>query len=516
MKNIKINIFNIHQYILLFLIVKIQSIPFFKTIPAINNKYYIITPDKIIFLNNNKGNYDTKLNLTNNQIISNEDEYEKESYGKFNQAPTNHSHLLIIKDYIYAITDEGNLYCSYEISEINGGISNVIPIQFLELDNYFVIAMVNSNNKLLLYLYQNNLNSGCTTSKLLSFEYEIDISSKSVSCHYKTNIICFYENNSNELVSSIFNINITNRKIEYSTSYSIHNGGAEIIKYIFSSNLNKYLVCYINSDNNCGCIPYDLYKNEWGNSTYYLKKCINKLYSINLQYFDSLNFYILSCFQTEKQFGFIKLNDNFEKMTDEENNNYYINKSLIEDCSSFSLGSLFNDTGNSNDPVKIFGICNSEIKKYEIEKIPIIPTTILVTTINKVPTTIPTTILETTINKISTTIPTTISETTINKISTTILTTILETTINKVPTTVPTMFLTTTINKIFTTIPTTILETTINKISTTIQTTFLSTIVNKMSTTIPTTINKIPSKLPTTFFTTIKKKYQQLQFKLIN
>lgn len=82
MKDIKINIFNIHQYIFLFLIIKIQSIPFFKTIPAINNKYYIITPDKIIFLNNNKGNYDTKLNLTNNQIISNEDEYEKVSYGK--------------------------------------------------------------------------------------------------------------------------------------------------------------------------------------------------------------------------------------------------------------------------------------------------------------------------------------------------------------------------------------------------------------------------------------------------
>lgn len=77
MKNIKINIFNIHQYIskslniyiLLFLIVKIETFAFFKTIPAINNKYYIITPDKIIFLNNNSGNFNTKVELTNNQII---------------------------------------------------------------------------------------------------------------------------------------------------------------------------------------------------------------------------------------------------------------------------------------------------------------------------------------------------------------------------------------------------------------------------------------------------------------
>ena len=186
MKNIKINIFNIHQYIskpiniyiLLFIIVKIQTIAFFKTIPTINNKYYIITPDKIIFLNNDKGNYDTKYNLTDNQIIKSEDEYEKVSYGKFNQAPINQSHLLIIKDYIYAISDEGNLYCGKEINEINGGLSNIIPIQFLEAVSYFVIAMINSNNKLFLYLYENNLNSGCTTQNLFSKEFEIYISSK--------------------------------------------------------------------------------------------------------------------------------------------------------------------------------------------------------------------------------------------------------------------------------------------------------------------------------------------------
>jgi hypothetical protein len=493
MKNIKINIFNIHQsiskamniYILLFLIVKIQTIAFFKTIPAINNKYYIITPDKIIFLNNNSGNYGSKANLTNNQIIQSEDEYEKVSYGKFNEAPISQAHLLIIKDYVYAITDEGNLYCTSELSEINGGLSNVIPIQFLEFDSYFAIAMINSNNKLILYLYQNNLYSGCKTNKLLSQEFDIYINSKSISCHYKTNLICFYENYSNELVSSIFVVDITNNKIEYSTSYTKYNGGADIIKLIYSSNLNKYFVCYINSDNKLGCIIYDLYKNEWGEPINYLEKCINKLYSINLQYFDSLNFYIISCFQTEKKFGFIKLNDNFEILEDEENNNYCISDSLIEGCSSFSLGTLFNETSNANGPVKIFGICDSIIKKYEIEKVPIIQTTILATTIIKVPTTIPNTILATTIIKVPPTIPTTILATTIIKVPTTIPTTNLQTTINKFHTTIPTTNLQTTINKVPTTFPN-ILSTTIKKINPTIKiyTTILISDQHKTSTTL--------------------------------
>ena len=58
-------------------------------------------------------------------------------------------------------------------------------------------------------------------------------------------------------------------------------------------------------------------------------------------------------------------------------------------------------------------------KKYEIEKVPIIQTTILATTIIKVLTTIPTTNLQTTINKVPTTFPNILS-TTIKKINPTI------------------------------------------------------------------------------------------------
>ena len=513
-KRIKLNIIQyisnfVNIFILLILLIKVRTFPFFKTIPTLRNRYYIITPTKIIFLNNDYNNYDTKVEFIKEQMIDSEEDYEKISYGRFNNLTLDDPHLLIIKDYVYALSDSGNIYCNVLLNEINGGFSSIIPLKILNRKNYFIIGMINTNNQLLFYLNQNAGVGDCSYSNLFSKEYDIYIDSKSMSCHYNIYIICFY-NYSNELFSSIFNVNITDFndiKIEYSSSYKIYNGGAKVIKSIFSSNLNKFFVCYINEVNNCYCLIYDKNTNNWGNPTNYLNNCINKQYSLNLQYFDSLNYYILSCFQTEKQFSFIKLNNNFEIIDEEENKNYNVSESLIEGCTNFSLGSLVNDTGNANDNVKVFGICNSVIKKYEIQKAPIIPTiipTTKLTTISKqILTTIPTTTLTTIINKISTTVPTTTLTTIINKIPTT-----NPTTINKIPTTIPTTTFTTIINKRPTTIPTTTFTTIINKNPTTIPTTTFTTIINKNPTTIPTTtfttiINNIPTTIPATTFTTI-------------
>jgi len=454
-KSIFLNIF-----ILLFLTIKIKAFSFFKTIPTLNNRYYIIAPNNLIFLNNYSNNYDIKVELINDQIIESEDEYEKISYGRF--IGETKAHLLIIKNYIYAISDDGNAFCNHIIDEINGKISSVIPIQVVDLQSYFIIGMINSNYKLFLYLYENRVDGDCSASYTFSKEYDIYINSKSISCHYYTNLICFYVNFSNELISSIFNVDISaTNKIEFTSSYPKENVGAEIVKSIYSSNLNKFFVCYINDENNCNCLIYDKSANVWGNPTNYLKNCINKQYSLNIQYFDSLNYYILSCFQTEKQFSFIKLDNNFEIIDDEENRDYYVDESLIGDCSTFSLGSLVNDTNNTNDNLKIFGICNSEIKKYEIQKDPLIPTTIqttiLTTIINNIHTTIPTTILTTIINKIIPTIPTIIQTTINNKIPTIeILTTPLISNQNKTLTTsIKTTKLTINNNAIFTTFSTT-------------------------------------------------------------
>jgi len=524
-KNLKTNRLNIHQnisnvlniFILLILFIKINSFSFFKTIPTLNNRYYIITPYKLIFLNNYHNNYDTKVTFIDNQLIESEEDYEKISYGRFNNITIDQPNLLMIKNYVYALSDSGNVYCNKLIDEINGGYSSITPIKIIELKNYFIIGMINSNNKLLLYVNQNAGVGDCSYKNLFSKEYDIYIDSKSMSCHYDIYLICFY-NYSNELYSSIFNVDITdinNTKVEYSSSNKKYIGGTKVIKSIFSSNLNKFFVCYINEANNCNCLLYDKNTNEWGNPTNYLKNCINKLYSLNIQYFDSLNYYIISCFQTEKQFSFIKLNNNLEIIDEEENRNYNVSESLYKDCSDFSIGSLVNDTNNATDNLKVFGICDSEIKKYEIQKAPAFPTTIpttsLTTILNKAPTTIPTTILTTILNKAPTTIPTTSLTTILNKTPTTIPTTILTTILNKTPTTIPTTSLTTILNKTPTTIPTTILTTILNKTPTSIPTTTLKTIFKKNPTTIPTIslttiFNRIQTTIPTTTLTTILNK----------
>ena len=72
-KNAKENRLNMFQFnsiflnifILLLLTIKIKTFSFFKTIPLLNNKYFIITPDNLIFFNNNYNTNDIKVYFNN-------------------------------------------------------------------------------------------------------------------------------------------------------------------------------------------------------------------------------------------------------------------------------------------------------------------------------------------------------------------------------------------------------------------------------------------------------------------
>ena len=360
-----------------------QSFSFLKTFPAINNRYYMVSSESLIFFNNYNNNYDIKHSFSEAQKIITEAEKEMISYGRFNEdSPSN---LLIIKNYIYAISDIGNLYAICKIYEIDGILSYIIPIKCIDIFCYYSIAVKSSNNKLLLYYYINDLGVTCDVNidvtNAFSEEYNLIIVSDNLSCHYQNNIICFYENNLNELIASIFNVDLTNHIIEYDSSYSKEIDGVKIIKSIISPDSTKFYVCYINNENLANCLIYNINTNQWSDKINFLNNCLPKLYSFNLQYFDSLNYYILSCYQSSTEFSFIKLNDNFEIINDDINGNYYLNETLIRDCSEYSLASLVNDT--ENNIIKIFGICETDINKYGIQKIIIpdnIPTEIPINT----------------------------------------------------------------------------------------------------------------------------------------
>ena len=418
----RINI--IHILIIFMKAIKSYSFSFFKTIPTLNNRYYMITPTNLVFYNNIESRPDPKHTFLDDEIITSEEDLEKIYYGRFTEIST--AYLLIVKDYIYAISDGGDCFCNRKLDEINGRLSSVIPLKIIFPKNYYIIAIINSNNRLDLYFYENNLNSGCYSELIFSKEYNFSITSNNLNCYFYETLICFYENSSNELVTSIFNVDINNRNIEYTSSYPKSNGGAKIIKSIISSDLRKFLVCYIKEENNCDCLIYDISSNLWSNDPInYLNNCLVKIISFNIQYFDILNYYILSCFQSEKEFGFVKLDEYFE-IYDGENANYYLSSSLVENCIDLSLASLVNET--DRNIIKIFGICDNIITKYEIQMVQKNPITILST----IPRFIPTTILTTIPRLIPTTIITTVQKlvpttiiTTVQKIaSTTILTTV--------------------------------------------------------------------------------------------
>ena len=270
------------------------------------------------------------------------------------------------------------------------------------------MGIKNQNNNLILYFYINNAAKTCTDEVTNTFYKEftnIVINSDNFSCHYKDVVFCFYENNSNDLVVSLFNVDITNQNIEYSSSYSKHIEGSKLIKSIISYDNTIFYVCYIDNEKSNNCLIFYINTNEWSEPINNLNNCLINSYSFTLQYFDSLNYYILSCLQSQSEFSFLKLNNNFETIDDNTKGFYYISESLINSCTQYSLASLVNDT--DYNIIKMFGICDTTVNKYEIQKY-ISPTTI----ITNIPTTIitntPTTIITNTPTTIITNTPTTI------------------------------------------------------------------------------------------------------------
>ena len=349
--------------------IKIKSLPYFQTLPAIDNRYYIIFSKGIMFLNNYYNNFDWKLEFADDQIIANEEESEKIYLKNFDDDVE--IGLLIVKDYVYGLLLRGTIFCSKKIEEINGFLSVIVPIKNVGTKSYYVIGLKNSNNKLSLYLYENDSNiygsSTCNTELINSLEFN-SVSSYNINCHYGTSLICFYENDSNQIVASYFNLDINDRTLESSYSYSKGIEGAKILKSIMSPDGTKYYVCYIKYDNNTDCLIFDINENKWSNPINYLNYCIPKLSSLNIKFFDSLDYILLSCFRTNTKIQIIKLNNDFEIMDDEQNGLFYVDESLFQECEEFSLASLVNDT--DQNIIKIFGNCNYTAIKYEIIKIP--------------------------------------------------------------------------------------------------------------------------------------------------
>ena len=236
MKNLYYSNFSKNITIIFFLIlIKIESLPYLQTLPTIDNRYYIVFSRGIVFMNNFSNNFDWKHEFNDDQIITSEEDFEKIYLKNFNNKIE--YGILIVKDYIYDLSLRGNIFCTKKLEEINGFLSGVVTIEWQEATkkSYYVIVLKNANNKLALYLYENDSFNTLPTCKTQLFDFKEfnGVSSDNINCHYGTSFICFYEDNSNKIVANYFNIDLVNKKIENSSSYSKDNGGA---KFIFKIN----------------------------------------------------------------------------------------------------------------------------------------------------------------------------------------------------------------------------------------------------------------------------------------
>ena len=77
-----------------------------------------------------------------------------------------------------------------------------------------------------------------------------------------------------------------------------------------------------------------------------MNDCEPNYSSLNLEYFDTLNEFLLYCQQSSNQYSVIKLNSNYEIIDDEENGIYQIYEEQFENCSEYSISSLFLDGNN--------------------------------------------------------------------------------------------------------------------------------------------------------------------------
>ena len=428
---------------LLFLIgtkfqVHAQTAQIFRVIYYYEKIYYIITKEYIAFYDKEKDNINTVHFFNSSLIITTEEELGMISLGRFkyNSEPQN---LLIIKNYIYSLSND-IFNCKKMINGIEGYSSQVIPFK-CNTDSlcYYIIGFINSNKILNLDLYETSLSS-CEPNNKVSSLNIINIGSNNINCQimksnsYDEILTCFYRNsNSKDILASSFSIDMTSKNFQSITSLnkSKETNGAKIIKSVLSEDETKSYVCFINDDDNCDCLIYNINTNEWSNFNTYLNSCLSKLSTLFFDYYDITNEFFLYCFETTSEINLIKLNKNFETISIDDNNIY----EGIKNCSDYIYSSLIYDSTK----IMIFYLCDKIFKAYEIGEYQYdIPTTKITTIKNTIITSIPTTLINTIKTTIIETIPVTKIQTTeLKTIQSNILTTnIISTIIQKMnPTT---------------------------------------------------------------------------------
>ena len=145
--------------------------------------------------------------------------------------------------------------------------------------------------------------------------------------------------------------------------YEFVDSKVKVIKYILSPNETQALVCYVNQSNVGECLIYSLGTKNWNLDTYsYLDGCSFEKSSLNIEYFNSTNEYILYCFQSNTRITLVKLNSGFAK---KEEPRVFDLSEQTESCSDLYISSLVLNTYDYNN-YNVFVNCDGVIKTIEL------------------------------------------------------------------------------------------------------------------------------------------------------
>ena len=191
------NIFYLRFFLLFNFIIKkykSQHPAYFKILYITDNKYYYINTNKIYFYSLSTPN---KIwDFTSKQAVNTEEDAEKINLGIYKNN-NDIEDLIVVKNYVYAVK-ELTYYCNTMINEINGYSAQIFPFKCINSQCWFLIGIINSSNKICLYLYR-NIPERCSTTFITSFNIN-NVGSEKFSCqfiHSPSNeeiLTCFYQN----------------------------------------------------------------------------------------------------------------------------------------------------------------------------------------------------------------------------------------------------------------------------------------------------------------------------------
>ena len=357
------NIRNIF-FITIFIINFVNSY-YYKSI-NINNRTNLIINQDGIFAYNKKFFKKIKKYFfkEENQALYSKREYEHITYAKFDNPK--HKIMISIKDYIYIFSENGDYKTRFK-AFVKSTCNNC---QVLLLDKfvfnssyeyYYIVLYINNINNMIIDIYKYDISLNLTH---IYFTKEINLS-KTININLQNNynnftcqlipkditkdlLICFFvNNNSQKLISGTFEIDKPNKFINNffnKSSFINIDRKANILKSYVSKDHTKILI--FNIDNyNIYLFIYDMDKNQFNVYNNNNKDNLidnfnisnNSIISLNLEYIEDLNKYILYYFYSLTKIKVIELNNDFQVIKKDNfsiNDEFLLNKYSNSDLSS--------------------------------------------------------------------------------------------------------------------------------------------------------------------------------------